>query len=140
MFYDYILFAGVFYAIRAEVSLLWIEQLLSKINTIYMICFEGMLEEYETDYYAGMNIPARARMLYDYTSVSPFLVSRLCKLIDETVVGTEKYPDRHAAWTREEFQEAVRLLLAESNTLFEDMHKKLSDYPSLRRMLYELLY
>ena len=100
----------------------------------------GMLEEYEKDYHTGMDILAMAGMLYDYTSGYPFLVSRLCKLIDETVAETEKYPDRHAAWTREGFQEAVRLLLAEPNTLFDDMRKKLSDYPGLRRMLYELLY
>lgn len=36
--------------------------------------------------------------------------------------------------------EAVKLLLAEANTLFDDMRKKLSDYPGMRRMLYELLY
>ena len=30
--------------------------------------------------------------------------------------------------------------MTESNTLFDDLRKKLSDYPNLRRMLYELLY
>ena len=34
----------------------------------------------------------------------------------------------------------MRLLLAEANTLFDDLRKKLTDYPGLRRMLYELLY
>ena len=81
-----------------------------------------------------------AKMLYDYTSGYPFLVSRLCKLLDEKVAGTEGFPDRNTAWTKEGFQEALRLLLAEANTLFDDLRKKLADYPGLRRMLYELLY
>lgn len=68
------------------------------------------------------------------------MVSRLCKLLDEKVAGTEGFPDRNAAWTKEGFQEALRLLLAEANTLFDDLRKKLADYPGLRRMLYELLY
>lgn len=100
----------------------------------------GMLEVYQRDYCVGMDIPAMAQMLYDYTSGYPFLVSRLCKLLDEKVAGTEKFPDRSAAWSGEGFQEALRLLLTESNTLFDDLRKKLSDYPNLRRMLYELLY
>lgn len=99
-----------------------------------------MLEEYKRDYCVGMDIPAMAQMLYDYTSGYPFLVSRLCKLLDEKVARTEKFPDRSAAWTGEGFQEALRLLLTESNTLFDDLRKKLFDYPNLRRMLYELLY
>ena len=99
-----------------------------------------MLEEYKRDYCVGMDIPAMAQMIYDYTSGYPFLVSRLCKLLDEKVAGTEKFPDRSAAWTREGFQEGLRLLLAEPNTLFDDLRKKLADHPDLRRMLYELLY
>ena len=100
----------------------------------------GMLEGYRTDYCVGMDIQTMAKMLYDYTSGYPFLVSRLCKLLDEKVAGTEGFPDRNAAWTKEGFQEALRLLLAEANTLFDDLRKKLADYPGLRRMLYELLY
>lgn len=100
----------------------------------------GMLEEYRDDYEIRMDIPAMSELLHDYTSGYPYLVSRLCKLLDEKVAGTERFPDRNAAWTREGFQEALRLLLAESNTLFDDLRKKLADYPALRRMLYELLY
>jgi len=100
----------------------------------------GILEEYRDDYEVRMDIPAMSELLYDYTSGYPYLVSRLCKLLDEKVARTESFPDRNAAWTREGFQEALRLLLAEANTLFDDLRKKLADYPELRRMLYELLY
>ena len=36
--------------------------------------------------------------------------------------------------------EAVKMLLSESNTLFDDMKKKIDDFPELRKMLYEILY
>lgn len=97
---------------------------------------EKMLESYELDHRTGMDVHAVAGMLYDYTSGYPFLVSRLCKLIDEKL----EIPGKPSAWGREGVLEAVRLLLEESNTLFDDMRKKLSDYPDMRRMLYELLY
>ena len=101
---------------------------------------EGMLASYEGDYQTGMDIPVMAKLLYEYTSGYPFLVSRLCKIIDEKIAGTEEYPDKKAAWCREGFLEAVKELLAESNTLFDDMRKKISDHPSMRKMLYEILY
>ena len=101
---------------------------------------EGMLADYEEDHRTGMDVHAMAVMLYDYTSGYPFLVSRLCKLIDEKIAGREEYLDKRSAWGTEGVLEAVKLLLAESNTLFDDMRKKLSDYPDMRRMLYELLY
>ncbi len=99
-----------------------------------------MLAAYETDHLAGMPVPLIARLLYDYTSGYPFLVSRMCKLIDEKVAGTGRFSDKMSAWSQEGFQEALRILLSESNTLFDDMRKKLSDNPQLKKMLYELLY
>ncbi|MCD8018550.1 MAG: AAA-like domain-containing protein [Clostridiales bacterium] len=50
----------------------------------------GMLRQYESDYHTSMDIDAIATLLYDYTSGYPFLVSRLCKLMDEKLIGTLK--------------------------------------------------
>ena len=99
-----------------------------------------MLEDYEKDHHTGMNISVMAGLLYEYTSGYPFLVSRLCKLMDEKIAGTKEYPDKGAAWSRRGVLEAVKQLLSESNTLFDDIRKKLSDYPNMRQLLYELLY
>ena len=101
---------------------------------------EGMLVSYENDRQTGMDISGMASLLYEYTSGYPFLVSRLCKLMDEKIAGTEEYPDEKTAWSRCGFQAALGLLMSESNTLFDDMRKKLSDNPNLKKMLYELLY
>lgn len=100
----------------------------------------GMLAAYEKDYQTGMDIAGMSELLYDYTSGYPFLVSRLCKLIDEKIAGTKEYPDKKAAWSKNGFLEAVKQLLSEPNTLFDDMRKKLTDYPKLRKVLYEVLY
>lgn len=63
-----------------------------------------MLEEYEKDYDTGMDISAMANQIYDYTSGYPFLVSRICKLLDERVAKGTRGEDKSAAWTREGFK------------------------------------
>lgn len=99
----------------------------------------GMLADYEQDHHTGMDVQGMAGLIYDYTSGYPFLVSRICKLIDEKVAGDEPFPSKREAWTKEGFLTAVRMLLAEENTLFESLDNKLIDYPDLKQMLQELL-
>lgn len=100
----------------------------------------GMMEEYEQDYHTGMNIADMAELLYEYTSGYPYLVSWLCKCIDEEIAGSTDFPDRESAWTKAGFLEAVKILLSEKNTLFESLVNKLTDYPELKNVLYELLF
>lgn len=89
----------------------------------------GMLKDYENDHHTGMDINETARLLYEYTSGYPFLVSRLCKIMnDET------------AFNKSGFYKAVNILLTEKNTLFESLYNKLEDYKELDLMLYELLF
>jgi hypothetical protein len=91
---------------------------------------EGMLREYENDHHTGMAIHELSQWIIDYTSGYPFLVSKLCKTIDEKNLG----------WNYAGILEAVKQLLVERNTLFDDMNKKLSDFPELRNMLKDILY
>ncbi len=100
----------------------------------------GMLAEYEGNHHVGMDIPLIAGLLHDYTSGYPFLVSRLCELMDMVVPGKEGFPDRCSAWTKNGVTEAVKELLAESNPLFDDMVKKLEDFPELKRTFYAILF
>lgn len=100
----------------------------------------GMLREYEKDYDTGMQVEQIAGQIYDYTSGYPFLVSKLCQLLDEVVSKKEKYGSKKAAWTQEGFHEAIRLLLSEQNTLFESLDEKLIRYPELNQMLQSLLF
>lgn len=99
----------------------------------------GMLKDYERDFYTGMNTEELAALIYEYTSGYPFLVSRICKLMDEKIAGSQKFPDKKSAWTKEGFLAAVRILLMEENTLFESLDNKLIEYPELKQMLQNLL-
>lgn len=100
----------------------------------------GMLHEYEKDHHTGMDIAATAGLIYDYTSGYPYLVSRICKLIDEQIMGKEKFQDLTLAWGQDGITEAVKEIMKESNMLFDDMRKKLTDFPELKDMLYAILF
>jgi len=101
---------------------------------------EGMLKEYESDHHTGINTEAMAKLIFDYTSGYPFLVSRICKLIDEEVTGKNSFLEKARAWTKRGFLEAVKMLLSEKNTLFESLIGKLQDYPGLRQLIFSLLF
>ena len=89
---------------------------------------------------APYDIAAMAELLYVYTSGYPYLVSWLCKCIDEEIAGRTDFPERKSAWTKAGFLEAEKILLSEKNTLFESLVNKLMDYPELKNVLYELLF
>jgi hypothetical protein len=86
-----------------------------------------MLMEYEKDYQTGMDIVAVSEELHSYTSGYPFMVSRLCQII-ETKLDKD--------WTVYGVRGAVSILLREDNQLFKDMSKNLEN----DRQLYEILY
>ncbi len=96
----------------------------------------GMLEDYEKDHQIGMDIPEMARQLREYTNGYPFLVSRLCQLMDTKVSKTMSLKE---VWTKAGFAEAVKMLLDEDNTLFQSMSAKLNNYPVLKSALRSLL-
>lgn len=93
----------------------------------------GMLFEYENDYHTGMRIEEMAGWIYDFTSGYPFLVSKLCKLIDEDI--SERKKSKAAAWTIDGFLEANQILTAEKNTLFESLIGNVINYPELDAIL-----
>ncbi len=97
----------------------------------------GMLQEYENDHATGMDVEVIASLIYDYTSGYPFLVSRICKLLDENLA--HMFPDKASAWTRNGILVAVNSILFEKNTLFDSLIDKVESYPNLCKMLYQLL-
>lgn len=100
----------------------------------------GMLKEYEQDYQTGMNVDEMSELLYDYTAGHPFLASRLCKLMDEEVNQGVGFSSRSAAWTKEGFHQALRMILSEKNALFESLTGKIKDYQELNSMMQSLLF
>ncbi len=95
----------------------------------------GMLQEYEDDYATGMNMSLISELIYDYTSGYPYLVSRICKLLDEQISGTEHFSDKSSAWTQAGLIEAVGRLVAEDNTLFESLEDKVNAQPDIKELL-----
>lgn len=96
----------------------------------------GMLNEYEADRGTGMDVGMIADLIYAYTSGYPYLVSALCKYIDEELYVS----DSDVAWTKAGVLEAVKHLICEKNPLFESLIEKLNDYPEMREMIYLLLF
>lgn len=90
----------------------------------------GMLAEYRTDHGLDFDAKSVAQMIRDYTSGYPFLVSRICQIID-----AEQY-----SWDKEGVLKAVNAILLERNTLFDNMIKKLDEYPELKQTLKGILF
>jgi len=100
----------------------------------------AMLEEYETDHQTGMETETIAGEIYQYTSGYPYLVSAICKSLDEEVPDREGYENISAAWTKQGVGEAVKLLLNENIPLFDSMIKQLDTYKDMRNMIEQILY
>ncbi|MCI9359397.1 MAG: 9-O-acetyl-N-acetylneuraminate esterase [Hungatella sp.] len=99
-----------------------------------------MLWEYEEDNKTGMDIHAIAKCVYEYTSGYPYLVSAICKLLDEEISESNDFKDMASVWTEEGIAEAVKILLKENTPLFDSMVKQLNIYKDLRNMIEEILY
>ena len=97
---------------------------------------KGMLDEYEADHHTGMNTAAIAKSIREYTNGYPFLVSRICQLLDEEVGRTM---DSGETWGNRGIDEAVKLILAENNTLFQSLTKNLDYYPELKASVRSIL-
>ena len=98
----------------------------------------GMLGDYEQDHHTGMDTQAIAQLIYDYTSGYPFLVSRICQLIDDGPVS-DRLPESASAWSRTGIDEAVKVILNEKNALFDSLSGKLTNYPQLKQSLRRVL-
>ncbi len=100
---------------------------------------KGMLDEYENDHHTGMDTAAISVYIENYTSGYPYLVSRICELID-TVLVPERFSSLTDAWTEYGVDEAVKLILAdENNPLFGSIMGKLVNYPTLKPQLRDIL-
>ena len=96
----------------------------------------GMLHEYENDQHTGMDIEELAELIYDYTAGYPYLVSRICYIIDEILMEQEG----NAAWSKTGFLRAIKELMFERNTLFESLIHQFESYPELRFKILEILF
>ena len=94
---------------------------------------ESMLKEYSSEKNVIMNTRNIAQLLYRYTSGYPFLVTRICKIIDE------KLNKENLEWTEEYIIKANKILLSERNTLFEDLIKNVENNEELKDYIFDLI-
>jgi len=99
----------------------------------------GMLQEYESDNHTGMDVGAIAHEIYAYTSGYPYLVSRICKMLDENVPQIEGFEDSVKVWSREGIDEAVKLILNSKAPLFESMTRQMYEHQDMKQMLQQVL-
>lgn len=90
----------------------------------------GMLNEYMTEHNLVFDSQLIGQLIFDYTSGYPFLVSRLCQIIDSNTYS----------WDKEGVLKAVNTLLKEGNTLFDDIQKKLIQFPGLCEILKSIIF
>ncbi len=100
----------------------------------------AMLCDYEKDHATGMDTAFISRLIYDYTGGYPYLVSKICQIADERLPAAGTFTDRSDVWTQEGIAAAEQLLRREPNPLFDDLVKKITDYPKLKQMLQDILF
>jgi len=78
--------------------------------SLHTLGIADMLREYALDRAFTFDAEGVAQQIYDYTSGYPFLVSRLCQIVDQ----------KQYTWDKQGVIDAVHDILMERNTLFED--------------------
>jgi len=95
----------------------------------------AMLEEYAGERQVKINIPWFADELFFFTSGYPFLVSYLCKIIDEKMLPGKKIKE----WTSIDLVEAVQIVLEKDNTNFQSLIKNLENNPDLYDFVFDII-
>jgi hypothetical protein len=96
----------------------------------------SILDEYESDNEIGMNKEAVADEIYKYTSGYPFLVSLVCKYLDEKM---PKELERQSIWTPYGVNMAVKEILKTNNTLFDDLIKNIENNLEFKELVKDIL-
>ena len=104
-----------------------------------------MLEDYVAERGVKMDTEWVANRLFFFTSGYPYLVSNLCKIIDEDILPQKKtQPDTVETtkeWTEEDVNQAFNLILKEENNAnFDTLVKNLEQYPELYELVFSLVF
>ena len=91
----------------------------------------NMLEDYKRDRSIDLDTEKASEFIYFYTNGYPFLVSRLCQIIDENL---------GACWNEENMIRSIKLLLLERNTLFDDLVKNLENNKELQNLIENIVF
>ncbi len=98
---------------------------------------ETMLQDYSLDKQIKPDISAIATRLYYYTSGYPYLVSKLCKLIDEEILPNRSEKN----WSVDDIDTAFKMIVDEgyTTTLFDSLIKNLENNQELYNNVFNLV-
>lgn len=96
---------------------------------------ESMLIEYCVDNNLEMDTKLLADKLYYYTSGYPFLVSRICQIIDEDILE-----ENRVSWSIELIDLGLKRLLKEESTLFDDLFKNIENNSELSDFIFDIVF
>ncbi len=89
-----------------------------------------MLVDYEKENHTGMNVLEISNEIHKFTSGYPFLVSKICKLIDEKL-------DRD--WSHSGIQKAVTITAESPSALTDDLIKNIENNKELESFIFRIL-
>lgn len=95
---------------------------------------ESMLVEYKRSENIDIDTLKEAQKIHYYTNGYPFLVSRLCEIVDESIKN-----QNINKWNSNTFIFSLKKLVAEKNTLFDDLIKNLTNHDDLKDYLFNLI-
>ncbi|MBP2033796.1 hypothetical protein J2Z42_002503 [Clostridium algifaecis] len=93
-----------------------------------------MLDDYVKDKGVELDKEYFSDRIHFYTSGYPFLVSKLCKIIDEKIM-----PKGRFKWEKEYMDMAVKRLLNDDNTNFQSLIKNIENNSKLKEMVKDLI-
>ena len=99
---------------------------------------ETMLVDYSNDKGIKMDIPIIAERIYYYTFGYPYLVSKLCKFIDEDILPEKEDTQE---WSLNDVEQSFKYLTRPSyqTTLFDDLAKNLINNPELYNLVFDIV-
>ncbi|WP_461206353.1 AAA family ATPase [Clostridium sp. DL1XJH146] len=89
-----------------------------------------MLDDYAENTDVKLDKEYFSEKLYYYTSGYPFLVSKLCKIIDEKIMTKDDL-----IWKKEYMDMAVKQILQETNTNFDSLIKNIENKSELKEIV-----
>ncbi len=94
-----------------------------------------MLADYQEETAVEMDINDIADKLYYYTSGYPYLVSKLCTIIEEKIISTKAKSE----WTVKDLEKAVKMILDINSVNFDSLIKNLENNQDLYKLVYDII-
>lgn len=94
-----------------------------------------MVADYAKEKTVAVDAQKAAEALFYFTSGYPFLVSNLCKIIDEKLMPGKQ----EKAWTAKDIEQAVQITLTEDNTNFQSLIKNLENNTELYELVFDIV-